>query len=360
MYTNPIEGEFQEEVLRLFALEALEWVRQTKAALLELETTSTPSRAQALYEIVLRNLTNLKGSAATVDLPSIGNLAFMLVPLLQHMQKEQRVVSSDYYSPLRQGLDALSSVIQVLAMAEIKAVVVADLESITRRQADALQTSVTKSRSLSTGPLDKPEPELSALPTLKLIGGLLKLRRARSVAPAPTRNLVEFVLRKIHALQDADSATILTASLSQLMQELHEQDERFLEETQQRSAAMAAGLTELKGGEGEAPLQQRRIREALRDLALLQAVVTSVEAGEILQFLHGLEILLTDILYKEVVLSAERYEAVLSRLGMLLAMAQEWVELGRKERADIMKVLTDLAGIHFVPKQQTSSLTVPH
>ena len=37
MATNPVEDEFQEEVLRLFALEALEWIRQVKAALLELE-----------------------------------------------------------------------------------------------------------------------------------------------------------------------------------------------------------------------------------------------------------------------------------------------------------------------------------
>jgi chemotaxis protein histidine kinase CheA len=360
MYTNPIEGEFQEEVLRLFALEAVEWVRQIKAALLELEGAATPGRAQALYEMVLRNLTNLKGSAATVELPSIGNLAFMLVPLLQHMQKEQRVITSDYYSPLRQGLDALSSVIQVLAMAETKALVIADLESITRRQADALQNSVTKSRTLSSASVDKPGPEMSGLPTVKLIGGLLTLRRARSIAAAPTRNLVELVLRKIHALQDADSATILTASLTHLTRELHELDERFLEETRQRTSAIAAVLNELKEGVMEPSLQQKKIREALRDLALLRTSVTTVEAGEILQFLHGLEMLLTDILYKQVVLPAGRLEAVVSRLGMLLAMAQEWVDLGRRERMDIEKVLTDLSGIHFEPKSHTSSMTAPH
>src|SRR5688572_21668514 len=103
MHVNPIEGEFQEEVLRLFAVEALDWLGQTKAALLELEDVPSAERAHTLYEIVLRNLTNLKGSAATVDLPSMGNLAFMLVPLLQDMQKDQDITNSNYYEALEQG-----------------------------------------------------------------------------------------------------------------------------------------------------------------------------------------------------------------------------------------------------------------
>src|SRR6185503_9771912 len=113
VHVNPIEGEFQEEVLRVFALEALEWIRQIKVALLELEGTPDAAQAQILYESIRRSLTNLKGSAATVDLPSMGNLAFMLVPLLQHMQKDGGVSTWDYSGPLQQGLGALSSVIQV-------------------------------------------------------------------------------------------------------------------------------------------------------------------------------------------------------------------------------------------------------
>ena len=139
MATNPVEDEFQEEVLRLFALEALEWIRQVKAALLELEGAPAQERIQTLYDVILRSLTNLKGSAATVELPCIENLTFTLVPLLQRMQGKKMSTTSPQYAALRQGLEALSSAIQMLSIAETKTAVMAELESISRRQAEAVQ-----------------------------------------------------------------------------------------------------------------------------------------------------------------------------------------------------------------------------
>src|SRR5438876_12179985 len=104
MATNPVEDEFQEEVLRLFALEALEWIRQVKAALLELEDAQAQERIQTLYDVILRSLTNLKDSAPTVELPCIENLTFTLTPLLQRMQGKQMSTTSRHYPPSRQGL----------------------------------------------------------------------------------------------------------------------------------------------------------------------------------------------------------------------------------------------------------------
>jgi chemotaxis protein histidine kinase CheA len=346
MHVNPIEGEFQEEVLRLFALEALEWIRQIKAALLELEGVPPAKRAQILYETILRNLTNLKGSAATVDLPSMGNLAFMLVPLLQHIQKDQAVAKSDYYGPLHQGLAALSSVIQVLALAETKGQVVGDLESITRRQADALQSAVIKARAMALI-ADNPAPDIPSVETAKIIAALLRLKRARSYVSVPRRNLAEFVLRKIHALQEIESTTVIAVSLSRIMQELRDDDERFLEETRQRSAAIEKVLMELKAEQTNTPPEQLKLREALREVALLYPAITAVHAAEILTLLHGLEIFLVEVLYKRTSVSVQRFHAVASRLATLRAMAQSWVDVGRTEWADLDKVFTELIGAQF-------------
>jgi chemotaxis protein histidine kinase CheA len=360
MNHNPIEGEFQEEVLRLFALEALEWIRQIKAALLELEGGPPPERWQVLCEMIHRNLTNLKGSAATVDLPSIGNLAFMLVPLLQHMQKEQQVTNSDYYPPLRQGLDALSSVIGVLAMAETKAFVVGDLESITRHQADALQSTVTKARTSGASFPEKVEAHRHAVETPKIVEPLLKLRHVRSVAGAPTRNLVDQVLRKLHGVQNVDSATIPARAISQVMQDLRDQDARFLEEMRHRSASIQKALVDLKTADLHASDQQKKLREALREATFLHAAVLSMHAPEILQFVTGLETFLLTLSYKRVACPSERYDAVTARLGSLSAMAQEWADLGQKEWAGIEKVLTDIMGSHFDMKSATTSAATPH
>ena len=341
MYSHSLQDEFKEEVLRLFALEAVEWIKQTKAAVSELEGAPPAERASVLYEVILRNLTNLKGSAATVDLPSIGNLAFMLVPLLQRMQQDQRLNNGDYYGALHQGLDALSSVTQILALAETKGLVMEDLETVTRRQADALQSAVAKARAGHDTFSEMPKTAPQSIEALKLTEALWRLKRAPSVG-SKTRNPAEFVLRKIHASLDTDSATILRVSVMCTLQELEQLDERFLDETRQRSSTIGAGLTGLMADPTDTSHPQETIQEALRDTALLYERARTVEAHEILSFLHGLEMFLLTALYKRVDIPAQRFEAVASHIGTLVALAEEWVEAGRTERQEIEQIVTEM------------------
>jgi chemotaxis protein histidine kinase CheA len=359
VHVNPIEGEFQEEVLRVFALEALEWIRQIKVSLLELEGSPDAQRAPILYESIRRNLTNLKGSAATVDLPSMGNLAFMLVPLLQHMQKDRGVSTWDYSGPLQQGLGALSSVIQVLAMAETKGLVVGDLESITRGQADALQNAVTKARSTPRVAVDHPESDTHSVETGKIVAALLPLKRARSFTSVPIRKLAEHVLRKVHAAQEIESSTVPAVSLSRIMHELREADDRFLEEMRQRSAAIQKVLGEIKTDSIGTNDYQLRIRTALREIAFLYPFIEAVDATEILEFLHGLETVLANMLYKQITVPTQAIEAVRTRLTALGLMAQEWADASRKELVDLEKIFTELMGKYFNPQSSASSTTPP-
>jgi hypothetical protein len=356
MHVNPIEDEFQEEVLRLFAVEALDWLGQTRAALQELEDVPTAERAHILYEIVLRNLTNLKGSAATVDLPSMGNLAFMLVPLLQDMQKDQDITNSNYYEALEQGLGALSSVIQVLAKAETKGLVVRDLESLTRRQSDTLQNAVAKARAMAVVE-ERPTPDVYSVETNAIIAAILSLKRARSLVSGPTRNLAELVLRQIHALVAVESSTTMTVWISHIMQELRATDERFLYETRLRSTVIEGILGELQADPVDIATRESRIREALREISLLYPVTAAVEAGGILQFLHGLEMFLVNVLYKGTSVPAQRLEAVASRFAAVLTMAEEWVETGHKEWTEMGQIFTELMGSRFDPQKTAPGIT---
>jgi chemotaxis protein histidine kinase CheA len=340
MYGHPLQDDFKEEVLRLFALEAVEWIKQTKAAVSELEGGPPADRANILYEVILRNLTNLKGSAATVDLPSIGNLAFMLVPLLQHMQQGQELNAGDYYRALHQGLDALSSVTQILALAETKGLVMEDLETVTRRQADALQNAVAKARAVHTL-TEKPQSDAQSIEGLKIVEAVCELKQAGSVS-SRTRNLAELVLRKIHGSLDVDSATILRVSVMCAVQELEQHDERFLEETRKRSSTISTALSGLFTEPEGTVHRQKTLRKALRDVAILYERAGTIHADEIRQFLHGLEMFLLIVLYKRIEIPAQRFEAVAGRVGALIAQVEGWVDVGRTERKDLEKAVTEM------------------
>src|SRR5437660_1325298 len=130
MAMDASEDQFQEEVLKLFAEEGLEWVSQIRASLQELESGQAGDKAPKHYDLILRSLTNLMGSAATVDLSALQKLCLALIPLLQAMQSNKVVAAPEHFATIRQGLALLASAVQVLEMAESKTVVVANLEGI--------------------------------------------------------------------------------------------------------------------------------------------------------------------------------------------------------------------------------------
>jgi len=343
MSMNPLEEEFQEEVLKLFALEALEWLRQIKSALPELVGEPAPERAAKVYDTVLRGLTNLKGSAATVDLPSLENLAYTLVPLLQAMQGKKIAGSSKHYAALQQGLESLSSAVQLLAVADKKLDAVADLERITQRQADAVQSAVAEAQAVA--PSTKAEGMPAPTNSVAIIEALLDLKRPRLASTEMNRNLVEVVLRKIHGVLDMDSASVTAASITRIMHDLEVLDERFLEEARQRLATIATVLADLKPGGGrDAAAQEKQFQTALQEIALLYETARAVDATMVVQFLHGLETLLMEVFYKRVNVLPQRFEVVGARLKTLLAEAQKWVDVGRAERTVIEKVLAQLMG----------------
>ncbi len=136
------EDQFQEEVLQLFAEEGLEWIKQIKVALQELESGVTLDKEKKHYDIILRSLTNLMGSAATVELAALQKLTLALVPLLQAMQTKKVPAKPEHFATIRQGIALMYASVQVLHMASQRTIVKANLESIMQLQADGLQRAV--------------------------------------------------------------------------------------------------------------------------------------------------------------------------------------------------------------------------
>ncbi|TAL11260.1 MAG: hypothetical protein EPO02_05110 [Nitrospirae bacterium] len=335
------EDQFQEEVLKLFAEEGLEWVGQIKTALQELEKGAPPEREPKLYSIVVSSLTNLMGSAATVDLAALQKLTLAMLPLIQAMQSKKLAPKPEHFATVRQGLALLASAVQVLDTAESKTVVIGNLESIMQLQADHIQRVVSKLQGVAPSP-----PKEDAFKERKFLAmvveALLELKHARPSSLEPSRNLIEFVLRRLHRMLDQETTGITAAAVSSLLHQIEGLDERFLGEIQQRLTAVTKVLKDLKSAGGKPETQKRNLQDALREISFLYEVARDVGAMAIAQFLHGLEILLLEVVYKGVALSPQRVDGVSSRVEAIIAMTKHWVEMGRAEKAAIEKALASL------------------
>jgi len=343
------EDQFQEEVLKLFAEEGIEWVGQIKAALQELEDGAPPAREPNLYDTVIRSLTNLMGSAATVDLAALQKLTLAMIPLLQAMQHKKLTPQPEHFATIRQGLALLASAVQVLNMAESKTVVVANLESIMQLQSEHIQRAVSKLQGVAPAP-----PKEEAFKERKFLAtvvqALLDLKHGRPSALEPSRNLIELVLRRLHRMLDQETAGITAATVSSLLHQIEGLDSRFLEETQGRLAVVAKVLANLQSAEGNPESRRQSMQDALREISFLYEAARDVGAVEIAQFHHGLESLLLEVAYKGVTPSPQRIAGVSSRVEAVITMARQWVEMGRSEKAVIEKALAPLLDANLAHK----------
>ncbi len=343
------EDQFQEEVLKLFAEEGLEWVGQIRTALQELEKGAPPEREPKLYDTVIRSLTNLMGSAATVDLAALQKLALAMIPLLQAMHGKKVAPTPEHFATIRQGLALLASAVQVLDMAESKTVVTVNLESIMQLQAEHIQRVVSKLQGVAPSP-PKEDAFKERNFLARVVETLLDLKHARPSSLEPSRNLIEFVLRRLHRMLDQETTGITAATVSSLLHQIEGLDERFLGEIQQRLAAVMKVLKDLKSAGGKPEVQKRNLQDALREISFLYEMAGDVGAVAIAQFLHGLETLLLEVVYKGIALSPQRVDGVTSRVEAIITMAQQWVEMGRAENATIEKTLATLLDANLAPK----------
>ena len=338
------EDQFQEEVLQLFAEEGLEWIKQIKVALQELESGVTLDKEKKHYDIILRSLTNLMGSAATVELAALKKLTLTLVPLLQAMQTKKVPAKPEHFATIRQGIALMYASVQVLNMASQRTMVKANLESIMQLQADGLQRAVAKVQGIpkaaATAPKRPVSPEATYLG--KIVQALLDLKHARPSSLEPSRNLIELVLRRLHRLSDQESAEVTAASVASILHQLEGLDERFLKETRRRVETLKQAIAGLKAGTRDPHAQKANLQGGLREISLLYEMAREVGATPIVQFLHGLETLLLEVVYKSMALVPQRVEGVAARVDSLVAMAQQWVEMGRTEQAAIEKALAPL------------------
>lgn len=130
------DDSFLDEVAKLFAQEAREWLDQIKAAMPALEASATEASRAAALATLQRALTNLGGSAATVEQPEIEQAAFALLPLLQGLKGADPGGASAALAGLRNGLAGLESAVRRLAGEGAAATPHEDVAPVQLRQLD--------------------------------------------------------------------------------------------------------------------------------------------------------------------------------------------------------------------------------
>ena len=303
----------------------------------------------------------------TVAPPDVARLSFpiraMLPPVTGHPYRFPAVLSPRN----RAALDAIANVIQevVESVAPVRRGVLSEGETTWPPRRTAIQDSFIEappSRSLSNRQqAATPQPviqssEASEPPLLK---ALRALQQARARSVLPTRDVLEAViLRAGH-----EAGEIGVSVIEHILNELHRLDEQFIEDVRRRVPVIVQALHNLRSQETTGFVTASHIDPIVCEVDALCDLANRVEASMMTMFLHRLRSLLQHDLANRVEASmmtmirhgfrslflarADRkastlpqwLEMVEARVQTLIPMAEQWVNIGRTERADISEIL---------------------
>jgi len=338
MVSSPHEEAFLDEVLGLFVLEAQEWISQSSNALLELEHHPASDRKPKLFDTIACSITNLGGSAATLELRDLEKLAFGVLPLLQVLQERSSHPSGPQIDALREGMNGIISAVQKLN--ETKTGAVPDLEALLQRIAKAAKEP---ERAESNGQARAPSssPPVTAEPSTAVIDRLFDFQRHYPGTFESSRHLVDVVIKKAKNDYGERGWRYLDApSVIQIIQELDKVDEQFLGELRTRLPTIAGIFADLKSPHCDMLLSSGRLEKLLCEVQRLHDVARSIEAKSVMLFFHGLHAFLTILANKSTEIPSHRVNAVESRLNSVMATAQQWAEMGKLERAAMQQVVS--------------------
>ncbi|HZN44677.1 MAG TPA: hypothetical protein VFB56_05085, partial [Nitrospiraceae bacterium] len=311
-----LDASFEKEVIGLFALEAHEWLAQIHSALKRLSEGSSGTTKSKLYGIMLQGLSNLARSAATVHLTGIEGMALGLLPVLHDVGRHEPRAMAAGFSSLKSGLDRIAAAVR---------------QAEGRPPADefpeVIGTEVTKTSSLVA--------PLRMTAGTSLLSALRDLQHVRSRSVQPTRDVLDGVIRRA----EQEDGEVTVDGIRRILEELDRMDERFVDEVGQRIPVVSRMLTDLQKDGRTDFVTSSQLAPVLEQVEALHDASETVQAGMITMFLQGLRAFLMVAAYRKTPTLAKRLAAVDSRIQALVPMAEQWVSIGRVERAVIGEIL---------------------
>ena len=339
--SEPVDATIpvRREILGLFVLEAREWLNQIQTALERLDTTSEQARRSQLATILWQSVGNLARSAATVGLTGVEEMATRLFPLLQAAARHERAVAAHHVASLREGLLEISKTVRELEPVTEKGEPPAD--SAGQEPADDAArnpamspVAPASSEHVETEPVAIRQP---AAPSI--LDALRQLHLARGRSREPVRDVLETVIDRAEAEAAGGAKPVDARAIGRMLEELDTLDERFLEHMQARVPKVIDTLRRITRAGEERPLRPQALEPIFEDIDDLSGSAEQVCAANINLFLQGLRTFLRVTAQHKPAAIRERLAAVEERLATLIPLAQQWVDVGRVERAAIFDIL---------------------
>jgi chemotaxis protein histidine kinase CheA len=302
-----IPDDFQKELVDLFVQEAHEWLQNIHVALDELQQGPAPERHAKLIGTISAGVTNLGGSAATLNLSDVEHASFGAIPFVEALQDPQKVFSVQDFLSLCQQLGQIHT-------------------ALTRATGISFEEDGS---SAAAGVVD------TSLSPREFLQALQELQEKQSPSVASGRNLIRGLIDQMEGQVQAGVERIDAAVIQDYLARVSEAEEAFLKTINARVPEIFKRMSALKMDGGEASSRMMALESSLQDVAHLRTEAQQVNAGSAMMFFTGLHSLLTVVAQRRVHLAAPRVESVKTRLHVMGSAIREWVEHGRSQRAAI-------------------------
>jgi hypothetical protein len=327
-----VDASFEKEVLGLFALEAHEWLAQIQMALKKLSEGANQAVRSKLYGIILQGITNLAKSAATVQLSAIEQMASNLLPILHEVGRQEPHAATVALDSLREGLARISSAVHRLTGGHEEQPSL----GVPTREVPLLGAAATRALT-NHEQVAAPQPVIQASVArgLPLLTALRELQQARARSVQPTRDVLEAVILRA----EDESGEIEASVIERILNDLDRLDEQFLEEVHRRVPIIVRAIHNLRTQETTDFVTASQLDPVVREVDALHDLASRVQASMMTMFLQGLRSFLLVTAYRKASTLPQRLETVEARMEALIPMAEQWVNIGRIERAAISEIL---------------------
>jgi chemotaxis protein histidine kinase CheA len=305
------EDAFQKELVELFVQEAQEWLQQIHVALDELQQSPPSDRHRALAQTIKVGITNLGGSAATLNLSDVERASFAALPFVEAVQDPSARISADDFIALCKQLGHVHG-------------------ALTRATGVAFDAERAPASN---------EDSPTMIPTKKLLVLLRGLQDQCRASDIFHRNVVQTMIAQAEGLMSRGVEQCNVASIHEFLDRSAEGDQGFLQIVRQELPHLTTILQTLKSHGVVAGSPSTDLQNAVERVAQLWSAAQQVNASQAMVFFMGLHSFLTIVMQHRVAVSAQNYDAIQSRLAWNVKGVEEWVESGRMERTAIQGVL---------------------
>ena len=299
--------EFQNELVELFVQEAHEWLQNIHVALDEIQQGPPPERHAVLINTLTAGVTNLGGSAATINLPNVEQASFAALPFIEAIKDPTKSFSVQDFLSLCKQLGQIHTA----------------LTNATGVSFDAEAESETIEAAPGLSPTE-------------FVETLRKLQSTQETTGPLERNLIKTMIDQMEGQVQAGVQHVGVDVIQGYLDRMSESEEAFVQVVDEQLPTLTAQLSSLAD---PASLPGGVLEASIREVTQLRAEAQQVNVTPAMTFFSGLHSLLSVLAQHHMNLAAPRVQAITNRLGVVRKLIHQWVERGRSERAAIGQAL---------------------